>query len=54
MADRHEEVSGYLGSWAGDLEYAQSESLKALTSAQHAALGRSRHRRPTTAAIATG
>ena len=39
VADRYEEVSGYLGNWAGDLEYAQSESLRALTSAQHAAPG---------------
>ncbi len=39
VADRYSEVSGYLGNWAGDLEYAQSESLKALTKAQQAAPG---------------
>jgi hypothetical protein len=37
VADRYEEVSGYLGNWAGDLEYAQSESLKALHRAKQAA-----------------
>lgn len=37
VATRYEEVSGYLGNWAGDLEYCQSESIKALSKAQQAA-----------------
>ncbi len=37
VATRYESVSSYLGSWAGDLEHCQSESIKALTKAQHAA-----------------
>ncbi len=37
VATRYESVSGYLGNWAGDLEYCQSESIKALTKAQQAA-----------------
>ncbi len=39
VAERYEEVAGYLGHWAGDLDYAQSESLKALAKAQQAAPG---------------
>ncbi|QNA75545.1 hypothetical protein C8250_029930 [Streptomyces sp. So13.3] len=34
VATRYETVSGYLGSWADDLDHCQSESLKALTKAQ--------------------
>lgn len=37
VATRYETVSGYLGNWADDLDYCQSESLKALTKAQAAA-----------------
>lgn len=37
VATRYEEVSGYLGSWAGDLEACQADSIKALTKAQQAA-----------------
>lgn len=37
VAVRYEKVSGYLGNWATDLEYCQSESLRALTRAQQVA-----------------
>jgi hypothetical protein len=37
VAKRYQSVSGYLGNWASDLEYCQSESIKALTRAQQAA-----------------
>ncbi|MBV9025321.1 MAG: hypothetical protein JO362_16360 [Streptomycetaceae bacterium] len=37
VADRYEAVAGYLGNWATDLEYCQSESLKALVKAQQVA-----------------
>lgn len=37
IADRYESVSGYLDSWADDLEHAQSESLRALHRAQQIA-----------------
>ncbi len=37
VAVRYEKVSGYLGNWATDLEYCQSESLRALAKAQEVA-----------------
>ncbi|MCQ4082580.1 hypothetical protein NGB36_18720 [Streptomyces sp. RB6PN25] len=37
VATRYESVATYLGNWASDLEYSQSESLRALAKAQQAA-----------------